>query len=165
MIYGSCVGGVGLERTYILEDEAGNELPATMIENDVVFDATPNDIRTGKIAVNEQGVIVGEKNIPAYHTTEGKRKILAGESVEIPMYSDQCQFTKFQALICAFNTTLDDSVSTEKVSIDSNVYEVNSNVVLASVTVDAAHQTIKLGIVNESENPVVLRFFTYKEEI
>ena len=165
MIYGNSVGGVGLERTYILVDEKGNEYPATFVDNETEFDATANDIRLGKVAATGVGVVTGEKDIPAYHTTEGIAEVSSGETIEILMFSDKCNYTKLQALICAFNTTLNDSVATEKVAFNNKVYAVNSTESIADITVDTIMQSISFGITNDSENPIVVRFMTYKEEV
>lgn len=150
--------------TYILVDEDGNEVPAVLVAEQVDLSATANDIRQGTTAVTAEGVTTGEKDIPAYHTTEGKIDIPPGEAVEIRMYSDKCEYTKLQALICKFGNSLQDSVATVKVSIDGKVYEVNSSDPIASVTVDTDKQTINLGMHNESDAPLVVRYFTYKEE-
>lgn len=163
MIYGNCVGGTGLERTYILVDENGNEVVGVMSKNEVVFDATANDIRAGKVAASATGVVTGEKEIPAYYTIEGFEKVPAGSDLKIQLFSDSCEYTKFQAIICAAGDTIDASVSAEKVSINGKVYAVNSTVELAEVAVDSENQAIDLSLINESDNPVVIRFFTYKE--
>ena len=151
--------------TYILVDEDGNEVPAALVDEKVDLSATANDIRLGTTAVTAEGLTEGTKDIPAYHTTEGKIDILPGEAIEIHMYSDKCEYTKLQALICEFGGTLQDSVATVKVSIDGKVYEVNSFDPVASVTVDTDKQTINFGMHNESDAPLVVRYFTYKEEL
>ena len=108
-----------------------------------MFDATANDIRLGKVAATESGVTTGTKDIPAYHTTEGVEKIPAGSALTIPMFSDKCQYTKLQALICTFNTLVSDSVATEKVSIDGKVYNVGSTTVLSWEQAAAQHPTME----------------------
>lgn len=148
---------------YILEDDSGNEVVAVMSENEVVFDATANDIRAGKVAAGATGIILGEKEIPAYVTTEGFKVISAGSAMRIPLYSDLCEYTKFQALVCAYNTNSSDSVATQKVSINGKVYDVNSTDVISEVVVDPESQAIDLSIRNDSTRAVVIRFFTYKE--
>lgn len=149
--------------TYILIDENGNEFPAVFVENETVFTATANDIRLGTIAATADGVTEGTKDIPAYYVMEGSQKIDAGSTLKISLFSDMCEFTKLQALVCAYNTSSSDSVSTEKVSINGKVYAVNSTVELAEVAVDSENQAINLSIDNESSEPVLIRFFTYKE--
>ena len=57
--------------TYILVDESGNEIPAVYVDSEQVFTATANDIRIGTVAANNDGIVEGEKEIPAYHTTTG----------------------------------------------------------------------------------------------
>lgn len=149
--------------TIILVDEDGTEMTAVLTDKEVDLNATANDIRLGTVAVTDEGVTEGTKDIPAYYTFEGFRKISAGSALKINLYSDLCEYTKFQALVCAFNTNTNDSVSTEKVSIEGKVYEVNSTTALADVTVDSENQAIDLSLVNDSDKPVVIRFFTYKE--
>ena len=162
MIYGNTVGG-SIPQTYILVDEAGNEITAALVSTETVFDAGPNDIRLGKTALTDMGAIVGEKDIPAYHTTEGIKIVAAGRECiisSIPRY----EFTKLQALFCARGATLADSVATEKVSINGYVYSVGSTEVLATVTTDPDTESILFGITNDGTSPLIIRYFTYKEE-
>lgn len=149
---------------YLLTDENGTEIPAVFVENEVVFTATANDIRLGTIAATEEGVTTGTKEIPCYITTEGCTAVPAGSSFDIPLNSSKCEYTKLQALICKFNSSYEDSVETDRVSIDGNVYSVNSADIIASVTVDTDTKVIKLGITNDSSVPYIIRYFTYKEE-
>ena len=164
MIYGNSIGGVGLERTYILVDEKGNQVPAVMVDNETVLDATANDIRAGKVAASYNGITTGTKEIPAYNTSQGRRTIKPGESLIIPMYSDLCEFTKFQAIICVYNTAVADSLAARLVAIEDKLYEVGSTVELATITVDTENQSINLGITNEGDTSLIIRYMTIKEE-
>lgn len=155
----------GLElppNTYILVDEAGNEVAATFVDEPVTLTATANDIRKGTTAVTSDGVITGEKEIPAYHTTEGFKLIPSGSTYQISGLAHY-NFTKLQAIICRFSGSMSKSVAAEKVSIEGNVYDVGSNEALANVTVDDDMESINLGIANENTSPCVLRYFTYRE--
>ena len=158
------ISGGSEPATYTLITEDGQEVTAVEVGEETVFTATEKDIREGTVAATASGVTTGTAVIPAYHTTDGMVKILAGGTMTVNMYTDKCQYTKLQALICAFNTSLDDSVATEKVAIESKVYAVGSTTVLAEVTVDTENQAINFGFTNEGEYPVVIRYFTYKEE-
>lgn len=165
MIHGNMVGGASLAQTYMLQDEYGNEVPAVLVEQKTVFDATPNDIRAGKVAATEQGVTRGIKEIPAYHTTEGVRAIPAGSEFTIPLPDGKrYEFTKLQVIICDFNTSLADSVAAVKVCVDGDIYPVGSTVAIASAAADHEAGAINLGIVNEGTTPFIVRYFTYKEE-
>lgn len=166
MIYGKSVGGVGIERTYVLVDESGNEVTAVLSDTDLTLDATAHDIREGKTAATAQGVTVGDKYIPAYHTTESAQYIPAGDEMIISQLAqgDRYDFTKLQAIVCPYNTSFADSVAAEKVVIDGKVYAVGSTDVLATVTIDADTKTISLGITNTGTVPCLIRYFTYKEE-
>lgn len=150
--------------TIILVDEYGNEIPAVLVDEEVEITATENDIRLGTTAITDKGVIEGKKVIPSYHTTEGTKIISSGKPLVIKMNSDNCQFTKLYALVCSFNTTLENSVSTEMVMINDLVYMTNSTEPISKATVNMETQTIELGIINTSKTPYVIRFMTYKEE-
>ena len=150
--------------TYILVDEDGNEYPAVFVENETVFTATANDIRIGTVAASNNGVVVGEKNIPAYYVTEGYRLVPNGSVFETPpfIYYD---FTKLQAIVCPWDGSLLSSTAAEKVVINENVYPVNSTESLATVIRDDDAKKINLGITNDSGGLCVMRYFTYKEEL
>ena len=74
-IDGSSGGSEDGTQMYILVDEDGTEVPAVLVEEETVFNATANDIREGMVAATDAGVIVGTKEIPAYITTEGVQAI------------------------------------------------------------------------------------------
>lgn len=151
--------------TYILEDEAGNEVPAVLVASETIFDATANDIRAGKTAVTDSGVVVGTKVIPSYHVAEGYQAIMPQSEFAITTLAalDQYDFTKLQALFCKYNKSVAQSVETDRVSIDGNVYAVNSADVISTVEIDAENKHIKFKITNNGDTPYILRYFTYKE--
>ena len=150
--------------TFILVDKDGNEYPATFLESAPVFTATANDIRKGVTAITAEGLTVGTKEIPNYRAVEGFTAVRSGNSMKIPLFSDMCEYTTFQAIVCGYNTSLNDSVSAEKVVINDNVYDVGSVVSLAVVAVDTESQTIKLGITNNSEKNNIIRYMIIKED-
>lgn len=151
--------------TYILIDESGNEIPAVLVDEEMIFNATPNDIREGMVAATETGVTVGEKEIPAYYTTEGVQFITAGSEFKIVIReSDRYDYTKLQAIICPFNTTVADSVAAEKVCINDNLYTTGDTTSLASTSLDHENKAISLGMTNDTDVLYVIRYFTYKEE-
>lgn len=149
--------------TFILVDADGNEYMASYLDSDTVVTATANDIRKGTTAITSDGLIEGEKEIPAYHTREGAKLIAAGDECKLSGMPDY-NFTKLQALFCAYNSSMSESVATNKVSINRSVYSVSSTEVLATVTIDAENEAIVFGIVNDSDSPIVIRYFTYREE-
>lgn len=164
MIIGNIVGGKPLIKSYILETEDGQEIPAVLTSQEVVFTATPNDIREGKVAATGSGVVTGEKVIPSYHTLEAARFIPVGSEFTIPISDkDMYDYTKLQVIICDYNTSMLDSVLSRKVAILDKVYNVGSNEEISTVTKDKTTKTISLGITNDSDHPCVIRFFTYKE--
>lgn len=165
MIYGNTVGGSGggTANAYILVDDSGKEYAAVLMDEETVLDATENDIRAGKYAATDNGVVLGSKEIPSYHTIEGYKLITVGSPFSLLVQSEGYDFTKFQAIICPFSGSIDGSVAAEKIAINEGVYAVNSVEQLATVTKDGDTRSINLGITNESESPYLLRYFTYKE--
>ena len=148
---------------YILVDEDGSEATAVYVEEATVFDATANDIRSGKIAATEAGVTVGTKDIPAYYVMKGYQVVPNGSEFTIGA-GKLYDITSMQAILCPFSGSIDKSVSADKVVIGEKVYAVNSTDPIATVAKDSETQTIKLGISNDSGSPYVLRYFGYKEE-
>lgn len=153
--------GGTLPSTFILVDEDGYEIPAVLTEEEVELTATANDIRKGTTAVTEDGVITGEKDIPVYRTNEGFKLIPNGSKFVLTM--KEYDYTKLQAIICSFNTSMTNSVSAEKVAINGFLYPVKSTVAEAAVTRNDALTQIDFGITNTSGAPCVVRYFMYKE--
>lgn len=166
-IVGNIVGGGGsIPKTYILQTEDGQEIPAVLTEEEVDITATANDIRLGKIAVTENGVIEGSKIIPACHTRRGTVVVTDGSTLSITGLSanNNYDFTKLQIVICTFNSSLSDSVGAEMVAIEDSVYNVQSTEALSTITKDHDAKAINLGITNNTGGPLILRYFTCKEE-
>lgn len=167
MIVGNTIGTVlTTPDTLILFDEHGNEYTGVVSDERVELTATTNDIRQGKTAATDKGYTEGDKIIPKYHTCEGTIVVPNGREVILTNVNpefDGYDFSKLQAIICVFNTNMNDSVAAEKVSINNNVYNVQSTALLSEVTKDHTTKAIKLGIVNNSGIPWIVRYITYKE--
>lgn len=60
-IVGNIIGGGtgSMGKTFIFEDEDGNELVGVVVDQYTVFTATAEDIVAGKTAGTEAGVVVG----------------------------------------------------------------------------------------------------------
>lgn len=52
-----CYSPIG--KTFIIEDESGNEITGIIVDQETVFTATAADIVAGKIAGTDDGVVVG----------------------------------------------------------------------------------------------------------
>ena len=164
VIYGNMTGGGSLiGKTVEIVSDDGADLMGVVVDREQVLTATPNDVRTGCVCVTDDGIITGEKDIPAYHTTEISRYISNGSAFTVPLANlDLYDYTKLQAIICAFNTNIEDSVSADKISILNKVYDVGSTTELSTVIKDAENKQIDLGIINNSGHPCVMRILTYK---
>lgn len=147
---------------YVLVDEDGNEMAAVLSEERVELTArAASDIRAGTTAITGEGFVEGSKEIPSYYTAEGFRVITDGSLYAVP--HDHYDYKKFQAIICAYNTTSTDSVAAEKVAVNDNVYGVGSTQSLSSITKDSANRRVSLGIANDSGAIRIIRYFMYKE--
>ena len=147
--------------TFIIVDGDGNEIPAVLVDNELVVTGTPNDVRQGITVITNDGVIVGEKIIPSYHTDEGYRAITKGSRFTIP--HEHYDYEKLQVVICRFNVSPAKSVCAIKVALENSVYDVNSTTVLSTVIRDEANTRIDLGITNDTDGICVIRYFMYKE--
>lgn len=149
---------VGNDVVYLVEVEDDSSISTPAIT------ATSNDIRLGTTAVTSEGLIEGTKEIPGCETVEGQTLIMPGKALEIYLPTkDRYDYTALQCIVCAYNTSIDDSVAAQKIAVEDAVYPVNSTDAVSTVTKDATAKTIKLGLTNEGTTPLVIRYFTYKE--
>lgn len=163
MILGNVVGGGGSLKTLIIEDSDGNQFPGVLTGEQVIFTAdAATDIREGKTAATEAGIVVGEKVIPAYYAWQGVKVITNNSELKIqtPAYN----YTKFQAIVCSFNTSLANSVAATKVAIENNLYMVQSTTIESTIIKNEETESIDFGIINDSGNNYIIRYFMYKEE-
>lgn len=156
--------GEYIPKSFIFVDEGGNEIPGFLVDQETIFTATANDIREGKVAASELGVVVGEKEIPSYYTVEGISVVQPGKELKVTIAKgDMYDYTKLQALVCKYNTSMANSVAAEKVVINDKVYESGSTVELSSITKDANSKSVLFGIINTNAKLALIRYFTYKE--
>ena len=166
-IYGNMIGGGAAPlKTLILEDENGNEFFGVVTDSAQLLTANAkNDIRSGTVAVTDEGIVTGSKEILEYRTTAAYRGILPGKSFTIPLSDhNKYDYTKLQCIIVKFNTSFSDSTSAEKIVINDGVYNVGSGEKIASVTKNEETQSIDLNITNTTENRYYIHYFTYREE-
>lgn len=166
-ILGNATGGFCFPKTYILVDENENEiLTASYIESETIFTATDNDVREGAVYAGDSGVSTGTKVIPAYHTYQGTRFIDVGSTLtlqNIDSKIDSYDYTKLQAIVCAYDTNIANSVLAVKVSIDDNVYSVQSDKSESIITKNHNSKIVDFGITNDTSTPLIIRYFMYKE--
>lgn len=164
-IYGNATGGFGMPKTFVLTDKNGNEFTGVVVGERAVFTANAvQDIRKGKVAATDAGVVTGSAIIPNYETCAGRKCVKAGDSYKLRLSeNDMFDYTKLQCIICPFESSMDESVAAERVVIDSNVYGVNSTAIVATVTKNETDKTIDFNITNETDVCYIIRFITYKE--
>lgn len=163
-LYGNATGGFGIPKMVEIVDGNGNTLVGTVTDSAVVFDATREDVKVGKMFASNDGVQEGI-DTKTYRTTQASRAILPGESFSIPLEdNDMYNYTKFQAMIANFNITIDDSVSVNKIVFNDAVYDVNSTAKLSNVAKNTLTKSIDLNITNSTSDTYVIHYSTYKEE-
>lgn len=59
MICGNIVGGGCALKTLTIIDESGNEYIGVVVDEEVAFTATAEDIKLGKIAASDSGIVIG----------------------------------------------------------------------------------------------------------
>lgn len=146
---------------YVLVAPDGSEIPAVLVDEVMTFNATANDIREGKLAATDMGVTTGAKVIPSYYVNEGFRAVPNGSRFIIPV--PEWDYTKLQAIICSFNTTLYNSVSAEKVTINNKIYDALSTTEVSTVVKDSDNARVDFGIFNDTGRLCLIRYFMYKE--
>lgn len=62
-LYGNATGGFSFPKTFILTDENGTELTGVVVDSQVLFTATPLDVREGKVFAGDEGVKTGELQV------------------------------------------------------------------------------------------------------
>lgn len=165
-IIGNVVGGSAPLKTVILTDGNGNEITGVVVDQEVLFTATDNDVREGMVYASDDGVSTGTKDIPAYRTTAGTVVIDPGTdfTVHISDYK-QYDYTVFQCMVSLVNfDDINNSVSTSMVSLNNCVYEVNSIDKLSDISKNNDTKSIDLNITNTTENYYIIYYFTYRQE-
>jgi hypothetical protein len=166
-ILGNATGGFGFPKTYIIADSDGNELVATYVESETIFTATDNDVREGMVYASDSGVSEGKKNIPAYRTERGTCMIFDGEELvlaDMEKY-EQYDYTQLQCIIAPFNSSVKESVASDKIVLYDSVYPINSITPLSTVSKNANDKSISLNLVNNSGQDYIIHYFTYREEV
>lgn len=126
----------------------------------VTLTATANDIRQNTSAITDTGYTEGTKDIPAYHTQEGRKVVLAGNDLSLTL--TDYDYTYLQIIVTKLAASIGESIEAYAVVINDAVYKTNSTTKLADITKDDNTQTINLGIT--AEENTVLRYFTMREE-
>ena len=64
MISGNMVGSYSsLGKTFILQDEDGNEITGVVVDSEIIFTATDSDVRAGKVYASNDGVSIGTLDV------------------------------------------------------------------------------------------------------
>lgn len=166
-ISGNLIGSYSqMGKTFIIQDENGNEITAVVTEQAQIFTATDNDVRKGFVYASDSGVSTGTKDIPIYRTRAGSYMVFPGDSFSVPISEyDGYNYTVFQCMVSIVNLeNMNNSVNTSMIAFNNGVYEVNSTNLLSSVSPNTSTQSIDLNITNNSDDIYFIHYFTYKEE-
>lgn len=165
-VYGNATGGFGMPKMIEIVDENGNSLIGVVTKSEITLNVTDNDVRENVTYAGNNGISMGTKFIPPYYTSKGMKIIKAGKEFELVLnIRDAYDYTSMQCIICKYNTSLSNSVYSDKVVIENNLYAVNSTDVISVLSKDVENKSVKFGIINESDVSYIVRYFTYKEEL
>lgn len=130
-----------------------------------ILTANPNeDIRQNKVAITASGKVTGTAIIPSYETSTGQVVVPVDGTLEIHLaLNDTYDYTELQCIVCEYDTDIDNSLLDTQKVIGDTLYTTGSKSIVSQVTKDSETKTIQLGITNNLEIPVVIRYFTYKE--
>ena len=164
MINGNMIGGTAPIKTLKIIDDDNNEFLGVVTGSEVVFDATPADVRINKTFAGDNGVQIG-KNTITYHTTTSSRLILPGQSCSIPLDNyDLYDYTKFQGIIVLFNSDYSSNTNTVGITIENIVFSAETSEKLSDITKNLNTKSIDLNITNDSDNVYEIFYFTYRED-
>ena len=166
MIVGNIIGGNPVTpKTYIFKTEDGVEIPAVLVDKETIFTAGDRQVADGYTYVSDNGASTGTREFLAYRTEQGASVVLNGDefAISLPEHN-KYDYTKLQCIIAPFNTSINDSVASDKIVLNDKVFATNSSEALSDVTKDSENKVIKLNIINDTDNIYVIRYFTYKGE-
>jgi hypothetical protein len=164
IINGRQVGGGSPLKTMTFVDENGVELLGIVVDKEVIFDATVNDVKIGKTFASDNGVEMGV-DTKTYHTTTASCLVLPGEQLSIPLKNnDIYDYTKFQCIIVVYNSNYSTNVETVGVTLDDGVFSTMTTEKLSNITKNSNTKSIDLNITNDSSNIYAIRYFTYRED-
>lgn len=151
--------------SYVLSNADGSKKIYAQLSSKepITLTATENDIRLGSTAITNEGFVEGVKDIPSYHTEQGVRLIPANSQFKMTFQDGQYDYTKLQAMLAPYNTSLAKSVAVDRVVIEDNVYNTESTEAVSSIVRDDENMAIDLAITNGS-SPYVIRYMTYRKE-
>ena len=147
-------------KTFIIEDENGNEITGVVTEQEQIFTATDNDVREGMVYASDNGVSTGTKNIPGYHTRYGYKFALPGSEVKISV--PEYNYNNLFVTITTYDSSVDGSLSSTYVAIDGRMYVAGSATKISDITVDTVNEQINLGMTVTEKS--VVRYLVTKEE-
>lgn len=161
MISGNMVGSYSqMGKTFILQDENGNEITGVIVDQETIFTAGDNDVREGSVYASDGGVSTGTKKIPSYHTEFGNRVIMAGN--EITIKTSEYNYSNLLVTIMTYNTSMSQSTSSTYISINNGMYAVGSSEKVSDITIDEVNEQINLGLTVLEKS--VVRYLVTREE-
>lgn len=129
-------------------------------EQKVELTATANDVRIGTSVISSEGYMEGEKEIPAYYSSYGKKSISAGGVAVIPY---QAGYKNLMVSIAPYNSSVSASTAIKYVSVENSMYAVDSTTKLSDISVDTENEQINLGITVDVMS--ILRYIVVREEV
>lgn len=151
-LYGNATGGFGIPKMVEIVDGNGNTLVGTVTDSAVVFDATREDVKVGKMFASNDGVQEGI-DTKIYRTTVGSEIIKPGENISIPLSQyDKYNYTKFQGVIVIHNSDYSTNVNVVGITIDDYVFSSSTSNKLSTITKNSVTKSIDFNVKNDTQN-------------
>ena len=165
IISGNMIGSYSqIGKTFTIVDENGAELIGVITDVEQVFNATPEDVKAGKVFAYDGGVGIGT-DTRTYRTTHSTHLVSPGSAFSIPLEEyDAYNYTKFQAMIAEYNTNEANSTTVSKVVLNDCVYNVNDGTKVADVTKNHLNKSVDFNITNDTNKTYIIYYSTYKDE-
>ena len=154
-IHGNAVGGTAPIKTLIMVDDDGNELTGVITGSEVIFDATPADVRMGKTFAGNDGIQVGEMVV-----SQSYGSVMLPANSEAVIVTPEYEYSYLMVTICRYDTNEAQSVVPMYVSVGNAMYDASSGTKLSDIAVDVDSEQINLGITVNEE--AVLRYCVVK---
>lgn len=163
--YGTPVIAPAAINTIQIENSDGSTILGVVTGEETILTATDEDIKIGKIAATDGGIVEGTNTI-TYETTTSYRLILPGEEFSIPLSNHNIyDYTKFQCIIVAFSSDYSTSVESLAVTVNDSVFSVATSEKISYITKNHNKKSIDLNFTNDTNKIYCIRYFTYHDEL
>jgi hypothetical protein len=89
-----CYSPIG--KTFIIEDESGNEIVGVVVDSEVIFTATDPDVISGKVYASDNGVSTGTLECTCSESDDDAQMFASSASGRVPEYERGVATSEFE---------------------------------------------------------------------